>query len=149
VRFTRGAGERIGRAVVGFERQTKGASPLTFEHQTPSVPANSKVFRAATFTGAWGIESVKVVNVRSGGTLAVENFIASFPDSGTKKIGVAKDGTGWFLVCVQHVSQDVVYDVVQTSTSLRFDRIRIWVPAKVTTAPAIISLAECVTGYTG
>jgi len=149
VRFTRSAGERIGRAVVGFEKQSAPASPLVYDHQTPAIPANTKVFQTGTFTGAWGIESTKVINLRSGGTLSVENFIATFPDSGSKKIGVAKDGTGWFLVCVQHIAQDVVYDVVQTSTALRFDRMQVWVPAKVTTSPVIIGLAECVTGYTG
>lgn len=149
VRFTRSAGERIGRAVVGFEKLSPSASPLVYDHQTPQVPANVKVFRVATFTGSWGINSFKVVNLRAGGTLSVENFICTFPDDGSKTIGVAKDGTGWFLVNVQHVSQNVIWNVSQSSTALTFDRMQIWVPAKITTTPVIIGLAECVTGYTG
>lgn len=149
VRFTRSAGERIGRAVMAVEKASPPASPLTFDHQTPSIPASTKHFRVGTFTGAWGMNSTKVINLRSGGTLSVENFVCSFPDDGTKNVGVAKDGTGWFLVCVQHVSQNVVYDVVQTTSALTFNRMSIWVPAKVTTNPVVIALAECVTGYTG
>jgi hypothetical protein len=149
VRFTRSAGERIGRAVIAVEKQSSPASALTFEHQTPSVLTNTKNFRVGTFSGSWGMDSTKVINLRSGGTLSVENFIATFPDDGTKKIGVAKDGTGWFLVCVQHVSQNVVWNVSQSSTALTFDRMTVWVPAKVTTSPIVIALAECVTGYTG
>jgi hypothetical protein len=52
-------------------------------------------------------------------------------------------------VCVQHVSQNVVWNVSQSSTALTFDRMTVWVPAKVTTSPIVIALAECVTGYTG
>lgn len=150
VRFTRSAGERIGRAVIGFEKQSGVASPLTFEHQTPSVTPNTKVFRVATFSGAWAKDTLKTVTLRgSTVTLSVENFMCTFPDNGTKNIGVAKDGTGWFLVSVEHVSQNVIYNVSQSSTALVFDRMAIWVPAKVTTNPVIIALAECVTGYTG
>jgi hypothetical protein len=151
VRFTRGAGERIGRAVVGFERQTKGTAPLTFEHQTPSV-APSAVIRKSTFTGAWAKDSYKTLVLTINGvtsTVSVENFLYTLPDEGSKKISIAKDGGDWFLVNVAHVQQDLVYDVVQTSTELRFDRMQVWVPAKVTTSPVIIGLAECVTGYTG
>lgn len=150
IRFTRAAGERIGRAVVAVERQIKPAPGLTFEHQTPSVTPNTKVFRVATFSGEWAKDTIKTVTLRgSTVTLSVENFMCTFPDNGTKNIGVAKDGTGWFLVSVEHVSQNVIYNVSQSSTALTFDRMAIWVPAKVTTSPVIIALAECVTGYTG
>ena len=151
VRFTRGAGERIGRAVVGFERQSKGAAPLTFEHQTPSVPALS-LFRRTTFTGARAKDSYRTLTFTVNGvtsTASVENFLYTLPDEGSKKIAVAKDAGGWFLVNVEHVSQNVIWNVSQSSTALTFDRMQIWVPAKVTTTPIVIALAECVTGYTG
>jgi len=149
VRFTRSAGERIGRTVIGFEKQSPPASPLTFEHQTPSV-TSSKVFRVATFSGAWAKDSFKTVTLRgSTATLSVENFLYTLPDEGTKKVGVAKDGTAWVLLGVEHVTQNVIWNVSQSSTALTFDRIQIWVPAKVTTTPIVIALAECVTGYTG
>lgn len=151
VRFTRGAGERIGRAVVGFERQTKGASPLTFEHQTPSV-APSAVVRKSTFTGSWAKDSYKTLVLTINGvtsTVSVENFLYTLPDEGSKKISIAKDGGDWFLVNVAHVQQSVIWNVSQSSTALTFDRMQIWVPAKVTQSPIIIGLAECVTGYTG
>ena len=150
VRFTRAAGERIGRAVIAVERQTKGAAPLTFEHQTPSVTQTTKVFRVATFSGAWSKDTLKTVTLRgSTTTLSVENFICTFPDDGSKNIAVAKDGTGWFLLNVSHVEQNVIWNVSQSSTALTFDRVSIWVPARITTTPVIITLAECVTGYTG
>lgn len=151
VRFTRGAGERIGRAVVGYERQTKGASPLTFEHQTPSI-APSAVVRKSTFTGAWAKDSYKTLVLTIGGvtsTVSVENFLYTLPDEGSKKIAVAKEGSDWFLINVEHVTQNVIYNVSQSSTALTFDRMTVWVPAKFTTSPVIIGLAECVTGYTG
>jgi hypothetical protein len=150
VRFTRAAGERIGRAVIAVEHQTKGTRGLSYEHQTPLVTPNTKTFRVATFSGAWGKDSFKTVTLQgSTATLSVENFLYTLPDSGTKKISVAKDGTGWFLLGVEHVTQDIIWNVEQTSTALRFDRMQVWVPAKVSTTPVIIALAECVTGYTG
>ena len=151
VRFTRGAGERIGRAVVGYERQTKGASPLTFEHQTPSI-APSSVVRKLTFTGAWAKDSFKTLVLTIGGvtsTVSVENFLYTLPDEGSKKVAVAEDDGDWFLVNVEHVTQNVIWNVSQSSTALTFDRVQIWVPAKITQSPIIIGLAECVTGYTG
>jgi len=151
VRFTRGAGERIGRAVVGFERQTGQTAPLTFEHQTPSV-APAKVFRVTTFTGSWAKDSYKTLVLTINGvtsTVSVENFLYTLPDEGSKKIAVAKDGGDWFLVNVAHVQQSVIWNVSQSSTALTFDRVQIWVPAKITQSPLTIALAECVTGYTG
>jgi hypothetical protein len=151
VRFTRGAGERIGRAVVGFERQTGQTSPLTFEHQTPGV-APAKVFRVTTFTGSWAKDSYKTLVLTINGvtsTVSVENFLYTLPDEGSKKISVARDGTNWFLVNVAHTTQSVIWNVSQSSTALTFDRMQIWVPAKITQSPLTIALAECVTGYTG
>jgi len=151
VRFTRGAGERIGRAVVGFERQTGQTAPLTFEHVTPSVPALS-VFRRTTFTGAWAKDSYRTLTFTVNGvtsTASVENFLYTLPDEGSKKIAVARDSGGWFLVNVEHVTQKVIWNVSQSSTALTFDRVEVWVPARITQTPIIIGLAECVTGYTG
>ena len=151
VRFTRGAGERIGRAVVGFERQTGQTAPLTFEHQTPGI-APAKVFRVTTFTGSWAKDSYKTLVLTINGvtsTVSVENFLYTLPDEGSKKIAVAKDGGDWFLVNVAHVQQSVIWNVSQSSTALTFDRVQIWVPAKITQSPLTIALAECVTGYTG
>lgn len=151
VRFTRNAGERIGRAVVGYERQAKGASPLTFEHQTPSI-APSAVVRKSTFTGAWAKDSYKTLVLTIGGitsTVSVENFLYTLPNEGSKKIAIAKDGSNWFLVNVEHVTQNVIWNVSQSSTALTFDRVQIWVPAKITQSPIVIALVECVTGYTG
>ena len=150
VRFTRSAGERIGRVVIAVEKASPRANGLSYEHQTPSVTPNTKVFRVATFSGSWAKESFKTVTLRgSTATLSVENFLYTLPDEGTKKIGVAKDGTAWVLLNVEHVTQDIIWNVEQTSTALRFDRMQVWVPAKVSTTPVIIALAECVTGYTG
>lgn len=151
VRFTRSAGERIGRTVIAFEKQSAPVSPLSFEHQTPGI-SPSAVVRKATFTGAWAKDSFKTVTLTRGGgtsTVSVENFLYTLPDEGSKKIAVAKDGTAWFLVNVEHVTQNVIWNVSQSSTALTFDRVQIWVPAKITQSPIIITLAECVSGYTG
>ena len=100
VRFTRGAGERIGRAVVGFERQTKGASPLTFEHIVPGAPA-SKVFRMATFgTAAWPVDSSAVVTFLgvTNTATALNVFGSLSTAASSRQVAIAKDGTTWFLL---------------------------------------------------
>lgn len=151
VRFTRGAGERIGRAVVGYERQSNGAAPLTFEHLTPII-GSVAVIKKATFTGDWEKDSYKTVTLTRGSgtsTVSVENFLYTLPSEGSKTIAVAKEGTNWFLVNVEHVTQNVIWNVSQSSAALTFDRVQMWVPARVSTTPVVISLAECVSGYTG
>ena len=81
--------------------------------------------------------------------MSVENFLYTLPDEGSKKVAVAEDDGDWFLVNVEHVTQNVIWNVSQSSTALTFDRVQIWVPAKITQSPIVIALAECVTGYTG
>jgi hypothetical protein len=100
VRFTRGAGERIGRAVIGFERQTKAAAPLTFEHIVPGAPA-SKVFRMASFgTAAWPVDSSAVVTFRGvTNTATVLNEFGSLSTAvSSRQVAIARDGTAWFLL---------------------------------------------------
>jgi hypothetical protein len=115
------------------------------------VPALS-LFRRTTFTGAWAKDSFKTLAFTVNGvtsTASVENFLYTLPSEGSKKIAVAKDAGGWFLVNVEHVTQNVIWNVSQSSTALTFDRVQIWVPAKITQSPIIIGLAECVPGYSG
>ena len=148
VRFSRSAGQRIAKAVIAVEGGGRDQGPITFN---PALGApGGKVFRVATFTGAWAKDSFKTVTLRgSTSTLSVENFLYSLPDDGTKKAEVARDGTAWVLVNVEHVTQNVIWNVTQSSTALTFERMQVWVPAKFTTSPLTIALAECVTGYTG
>ena len=100
VRFTRGAGERIGRAIIGFERQTKGAAPLTYEHIVPGAPA-SKVFRMATFgTAAWPVDSSAMVTfLGATNTATALNLFGSLSTAASsRQVAIAKDGTTWFLI---------------------------------------------------
>jgi len=99
VRFTRSAGERIGRAVIGFERQSDRAAPLTFEHIQPFVA--SKVFRMATFgTAAWSVDSSAMVTfLGSTNTATALNLFGSLETAATtRQVAIAKDGTTWYLL---------------------------------------------------
>ena len=118
VRFTRGAGERIGRAVVGFERQSAPAAPLTFEHIVPNI-GNAKVFRIATFTGQWSVNTYKTVTFRnSTSTATVENLFVTLPaPPAGATVGVAKDGTSWELCCWPMSTDTAVFVRATQSTT--------------------------------
>jgi hypothetical protein len=65
------------------------------------VAQSSKVFRVATFTGAWAINTAKVVTFRNvTTTVSVTNLIYDLPSQGTLPCNIAKDGTAWYLATV-------------------------------------------------
>ncbi len=103
VQFTYESAERIANAVRAVETAPRPASPLVFE-QMPVVAQNRKVFRMATFTGAWSIGSIKTVTLQgSTATLAAMNqfFPVTNTAAGNRACAVAKDGTAWYLVDVR------------------------------------------------
>lgn len=99
ISFTRPAVERIARVV----RAVEDARPAGGGLRSRAVVAGGKdkPFRVATFTGAWAINTAKVVTFRNvTTTVNVTNLIYGLPDQGTLPCNIAKDGTAWYLVTV-------------------------------------------------
>lgn len=102
--FTRESAERIANVVRAVELAPRAGRPLTFDRVDD--PPRRKVFRIATFTGAWAINSAKTVTFKyqtqTPNTASVTNlFFPLVPGpSGTKDCAIAKEGTAWFLIDV-------------------------------------------------
>jgi hypothetical protein len=101
VDFTRGAAERIARAVRIVETGDRNEAPL--EYGRGDLPA--KVFRMARFTGAWSVNSYKEVQFfNTTQTISARNVFVSITVSTgvtsvvTRPCGIAKDGTVWYLI---------------------------------------------------
>jgi hypothetical protein len=101
VQFTRESAERIANVVRAAELTPRGGSPLNFGAVLESP--RRRVFRMATFTGAWSINSAKTVTLRgSTATLSATNLFAAIGTAASSRnCAVAKDGTAWFLIAAQ------------------------------------------------
>jgi hypothetical protein len=97
VQFTRESAERIASVVRSVELATPSGRPMSFEPVQSQTQV--KPFRMATYTGAWSINTAKVVTLSSGATLAAGNRTFHLPDIGTGPYdcAVARDGTAWWL----------------------------------------------------
>jgi hypothetical protein len=100
--FTRESAERIANVVRAAELATPAARPLSFE---PLFDGRKpKVFRVATFTGAWSINATKTVTFKyqtaTPNTASVTNlfFPVTSTAAGNTDCAIAKDGTAWFLI---------------------------------------------------
>jgi hypothetical protein len=103
VSFTRPAAERIGKAVRQVEAGDRDLGPLEWG---PRGVAGGKVFRVCTFTGAWAINTAKVVTFRNvtstPNTVSVTNLFAAIPARGSaRNCGIARDGTAWYLIAAE------------------------------------------------
>lgn len=103
ITFTRASAERIAGAVQIVENQRPAAQPLTFE----SVMPPPKVFRTATFTGAWSIGATKEIRFRSNTaqTALAVNLMVGLSPSSECECSVAREGTAWHLVEVNLTKQ--------------------------------------------
>jgi hypothetical protein len=101
VQFTRESAERIANVVRAAELTPTRGRGLNFDAVPPG--ASRKVFRVATFTGAWSINGTKTVTLRgSTATLSATNLFAAIGTAASSRnCAVAKDGTAWFLVAAQ------------------------------------------------
>lgn len=113
ISFTRPSAERIANAVRVVEQARPDGAALGFRRQD-AVP-NAKVFRVATFTGAWAIGASKVVTFKNRtttpNTVVATNlfFPITSTAAGSRDCGIAKDGTAWFLVDVRLATASVTY----------------------------------------
>jgi hypothetical protein len=105
--FTRESAERIANVVRAAELASPAARPLSFE---PLFDARKqKVFRVATFTGAWSINATKTVTFRNQtatpNTAVATNLFAALTGttatSTFRNCAIAKDGTAWYLIAAQ------------------------------------------------
>jgi hypothetical protein len=91
---------RIANAVRKVEIGDRSEKPLEFDAIPPS---QRKVFRVATFTGAWSIGATKTVTFKyqtsTPNTAVALNLFAVVPSpTGSGDCAIAKEGTAWFLI---------------------------------------------------
>lgn len=111
VQFTRESAERIAGVVRAAELATPAAKPLSFDKRFPErVP---KMVRAATFTGAWAIGSVKTVTFKYAPTATQTVANLSWPithnHTAPENCIVGKEGTSWWLVVPVLQAQTAVF----------------------------------------
>lgn len=104
VTFTRQAAQRIAKAVRTVESGNRNQPGIVFDHPQPGI-GSSRVFRVATFTDAWAINTSKTVTFKNQtatpNTASVSNLFFDFPTpSATIDCGIAREGTAWYLVSV-------------------------------------------------
>lgn len=74
------------------------AIPTVLEGETPT---SQKVFRIATFSGAWAIGATKTVDLKyvtPATQVTAMNLVCGLSPSGACDVSIAKEGTAWFLV---------------------------------------------------
>jgi hypothetical protein len=100
VTFTKPAAERIAKVVRAVEGGDRDAGPLTFGARIGGV--SGKVFRVATFTGAWSIGDAKTVSFRNQtatpNTVAAVNLFCGLSPTAACDVSIAKEGTAWYVV---------------------------------------------------
>ena len=145
VKFTRPAAQRIADAVRKVEGGNRDLGPVELGPRFAS--SSAKVFRMATFTGAWSINSAKTVTLRgSTSTLSATNPFLSLPENGSRACGVARDGTAWYLIQWQWDVADVLSNVSLGTAALQFSRVQVASLATATTVQ--ISISTCSTAAT-
>lgn len=104
VTFTKGSAERIAAVVRDYEAGDRGAEPLRFG--TVATSDAKKLFRIATFSGAWSIGATKTVTFKyatatPNTALATNLFAAITAFTGSRDCAIARDGTAWFLIAAR------------------------------------------------
>ena len=105
VTFTRQAAQRIAKVVRTVEGGNRNQPGIVFDHPQPGSVGSGVMFRVATFTGSWGINSLKTVTfvnqTNTPNTASVSNLYFDYPEpTGNVTCGIAKEGTAWFLIDV-------------------------------------------------
>ena len=103
VTFTKGSAERIAAVVRDYEAGDRGAEPLRFGTVATD---GRKVFRIATFSGAWSIGATKTVTFKyqtaTPNTAVATNLFAAIATfAGSRDCAIARDGTAWFLIAAR------------------------------------------------
>lgn len=106
--------------------------------------SQSQGIRMATFTGAWTIDSTKVVSFkRNAGTAMVYNELINLPAAGERSCVVGKEGTSWVLINWQWDVAHAATAATLTTAELRFDTLPAGVLATSSTVSFSVSVATC------
>jgi hypothetical protein len=148
VSFSRGAAQRIAKAVRTVEGGDRSQPGLTFDH--PQFGRNDRVFRVCTYTGSWSVGSSKTITFKyqtsTPNTAVATNLF--FPVTGTASAdcAIAKDGTAWFLidvplytataVLVKSITSKTYVTDISLSASLNTSNCSITVNKTISTATA-------------
>jgi len=139
VSFSRGAAQRIAKAVRTVEGGDRNQPGLTFDHPMPMPSVSGKVFRVCTYDGSWPIGSTKTVTFKyqtaTPNTAVATNLFFPVYMTGTANCAIAKDGTAWFLIDVPFYKEDVnIVTSVSVSASLNTNDCTITVATTAGTA---------------
>jgi len=146
ISFTRPAVQRIASVVRAVENARPAGAGL---RSRAVVAQSSKVFRVCTFTGAWAIDSAKVVTFRNvtttPNTVSATNVFLALPDRGSQPCGIAKDGTAWYLIAwAPATAQTTVLTSVSLGTAgLRFTTMQIKFSETVSSSVITIGTTAC------
>jgi hypothetical protein len=101
VQFTRESADRIANVVRTLELTPARGAPLNYE--ALQQQQQRKVFRMATFTGAWAKNTSKAVTLRGvTATLSSTNLFAAIASAaGSRNCAIARDGTAWYLIAAE------------------------------------------------
>jgi hypothetical protein len=110
--FDLASAQRIAAAVRKVEIGDRSESALRFRRELPQQ--QRKVFRIATFSGAWAVGATKTVEFKyqtsTPNTASVTNLFFPFPAlPSTTDCAIAKDGTAWFLIDVPFETATAVF----------------------------------------
>jgi hypothetical protein len=122
VTFSRQAAQRIAKVVRTVEGGNRNQPGIRFDHPQPGSGGSGVMFRVATFTGSWGINSSKTVTfvnqTNTPNTASVSNLYFDYPEpTGNVTCGIAKEGTAWFLIDVPINYATAVFAEETTSAS--------------------------------
>ena len=144
ISFTRPAVERIARVVRAVENARPAGGGL---RSRAVVGGKDRPFRVCTFTGAWAINTAKVVTFRNvtstPNTASAMNLVYDLPSQGTLPCNIAKDGTAWYLVSVKHTTADIITNVTLGTAGLVFTRLRIQVASTAASSVVTVGTTAC------
>lgn len=144
VTFTRQSAQRIAKAVRAIEGGNRDQAGIVFDHPQTGF---GKLFRMATFTGSWSIDSTKVVTFKhqttTPNTTSVVNELINLPDAGTRNCAIAKEGASWYLVNWQWDVRNAATAATLTTTALRFDTVPVGALATSGTVTFSVSVTTC------
>jgi hypothetical protein len=155
VLFDRASAERIASAVRKVEIGDRSEAALRFRRvDASSQQSQRRVFRIATFTGAWSIGATQTVTFKyqtaTPNTAVAVNLFFPFPaPAGATDCAIARDGTAWHLIDVPFqtatalfVSAGSVQTVVsniQIAATLNTSNCAITVSRTQTTAAVLVA----------
>jgi hypothetical protein len=147
VTFTRPAAERIAKVVRAVEGGNRDTAPLVFGARVGG--SSAKIFRVATFAGAWSIGASKVVTFKNQtntpNTANATNLFWPIPDGPQRDCAIAKDGTAWYLLTPQLYAANAATAATITTAALEFNTLPVLALATDSTVAFSVSISTCST----